>query len=65
MGEIADDMINGASCSWCGCYFEDEDWGIPVVCRECFDDWCEEDGGSKKKLNKLGLTVKDKVQDLM
>jgi hypothetical protein len=56
MGEIANDMIDGSSCSWCGCYFEEEH-GYPVVCKECFDDWVKEDGGNKKKLDKLGLQI--------
>ena len=56
MGEVADSMINGECCSWCGIYFEDEH-GYPVVCQGCFKDWCEEDGGSSKKLKKLGLSV--------
>ena len=34
MGEIADDMINGACCLLCGIYFEKEH-GYPVVCKEC------------------------------
>ena len=48
MGEIADGMINGDSCQWCGQYFEETDkatskskvvsHGFPVVCKECFDD---------------------------
>jgi hypothetical protein len=34
MGEIADDVISGHCCSWCGVYFEDEH-GYPVVCHFC------------------------------
>jgi len=37
MGELADDMIEGASCQWCGQYFEEEH-GHPVVCKECWTD---------------------------
>ena len=36
MGEVADDMIEGNSCSHCGTYFEDSH-GFPVLCRNCFD----------------------------
>lgn len=36
MGEIADDMVNGASCSHCGMYFK-QDHGYPVLCHSCFD----------------------------
>jgi NMD protein affecting ribosome stability and mRNA decay len=35
MGDIADDMIEGACCSQCGIYFE-EDHGYPVLCEDCF-----------------------------
>jgi hypothetical protein len=45
MGEIADDMIDGTSCSLCGCYFVDPKnnnktytHGYPVVCFDCYDD---------------------------
>ena len=34
MGELADDMIEGRSCSWCGIYFVEEH-GYPVVCKDC------------------------------
>ena len=36
MGEIADDLIEGACCSLCGVYFEDEH-GYSVLCEDCFD----------------------------
>jgi len=39
MGEIADDMINGACCSLCGVYFEEEH-GYPVVCESCYEPDC-------------------------
>lgn len=42
MGEIADDMINGRSCSWCGIYFKREH-SFPVVCHDCFYDATEEE----------------------
>lgn len=56
MGEIADDMIDGYACSWCGIYFDGEH-GYPVVCSSCYGDWLEDDGGNKKKLKKLGVQV--------
>jgi rubredoxin len=37
MGEIADDMVNGFSCSLCGIYFQEEH-GYPVVCETCWND---------------------------
>ena len=36
MGQIADDMINGLSCSHCGIYFDGEH-GYPVLCKDCFN----------------------------
>lgn len=50
MGEMADDMIDGSSCSWCGVYFVQEH-GFPVVCRGCAID------ASKYELEKSGLQV--------
>lgn len=35
MGQIADDMINGFQCSWCGVCFEGEH-GYPVACHSCW-----------------------------
>ena len=53
MGEIADDMLEGACCSICGQYFkhpkttDDEAiiyiHGLPVVCWDCWDIKLEED----------------------
>lgn len=37
MGEIADDIVNGLSCSCCGVYFERKH-GYPVLCSDCFED---------------------------
>jgi hypothetical protein len=37
MGDIADDIINGFQCSWCGVCFEEEN-GFPVACESC---WAE------------------------
>lgn len=37
MGEIADDMLDGSSCSNCGIYFTGSD-GFPVLCRDCKED---------------------------
>lgn len=48
MGEIADAMINGESCSYCGMIFIDSKnkeeqtfesfkHGYPVLCMECYD----------------------------
>jgi hypothetical protein len=48
MGEMADDMVNGFSCSWCGIYFKKEH-GYPVVCKSCAE------GKRDKELLKDGV----------
>ncbi len=45
MGEIADDMVSGACCSRCSCYFEKEH-GYPVLCVKCWRE-CQWNGGRK------------------
>jgi len=35
MGEIADDMVAGLTCSHCGIYFAAEH-GYPVLCKDCY-----------------------------
>lgn len=42
MGEMADDMVNGASCSLCGIYFQEEH-GYPVICKSCYNHLSKED----------------------
>lgn len=54
MGEIADDYINGACCSECMYYFEEEH-GYPVLCKECWDENVEEGEISKGEV-KEGIT---------
>lgn len=43
MGEIAEDMIDGTACQWCGLYFQKDGeifiHGYPVVCHGCFKDY--------------------------
>ena len=36
MGELAQDKIDGFSCSWCGVYFEEEH-GYSVLCDDCWE----------------------------
>ena len=43
MGEIADAMINGEMCRYCGTYLHDNDnticeYGFEVCCIECDED---------------------------
>ncbi|HUS89756.1 MAG TPA: hypothetical protein VMW91_10450 [Desulfosporosinus sp.] len=54
MGQIAEDMIDGTCCQWCGMYFDDGSdnlptHGYPVVCKECGKDYSDEE------IEKLGL----------
>lgn len=42
MGQLADDMIEGFSCSLCGVYFEEEH-GHPIVCQSCWNDLSDEE----------------------
>jgi len=41
MGEIAELMIEGHMCSWCGICFE-EAHGYPVLCSSCSEEYEEE-----------------------
>lgn len=55
MGDIADDVISGFQCTWCGVCFQKEH-GWPVVCFSCGK------GVKKKELEKYGLqqaTIKE------
>lgn len=57
MGEIADDLISGLACAWCGIYFEDEH-GYEVACNDCFDDSIKELNGSEDILkDKKGKVI--------
>lgn len=42
MGQLADDMIEGYSCSLCGVYFEEEH-GHPVVCQSFWNDLSDDE----------------------
>ena len=61
MGEIADDMIDGASCSWCGVYFSEEH-GYPVACESCWDDEKERNPKEFKKVKGGGEIHSSGVQ---
>ena len=37
MGQMADDIVEGLACSWCGCYFEQSN-EFPAACAECWED---------------------------
>ncbi len=51
---IAEDVVNGFSCSWCGVYFEDEH-GYPVLCDSCWKDAIEKHKSDKVILHNFGL----------
>ena len=42
MGEIAEDMVDGACCQVCGSYFATP-FGYPVVCKTCGGDAKEDE----------------------
>ena len=57
MGEIAEDMLDGTTCSICGGYFQDPDdedtvytHGYPVACGECFRAYMRQQGVQKAKV---------------
>lgn len=37
MGQIAEDILEGWCCAYCGVYFT-EPHGYPVVCEDCYAD---------------------------
>lgn len=50
MGELAEDVICGLSCSGCGMYFQDPldkdalyEHGFPVLCWDCWKEWNKRD----------------------
>ena len=54
MGDLADDMIDGAACSICGMYFRDPEdkgkcftHGYPVACKSCYHASMQKDGIQK------------------
>lgn len=52
MGEIADDIIDGACCALCGVYFEEEH-GYPVLCSDCYKDSDDKDRYSEATEDEL------------
>jgi hypothetical protein len=42
MGEIADMMVDGGMCSWCGVVFR-KNYGYPVLCKSCWDSGTPEE----------------------
>ena len=56
MGEIAEDMVDGSCCSWCGVYFVTSH-GYPVVCKGC----TKEHGIEEVKKAKLQVAIYEEV----
>lgn len=54
MGQMAEDAINGFSCSWCGTYFKKEH-GYPVACKDCWDDALDRYGDDETQTNATGV----------
>ena len=54
MGEYADLMIEGGTCSLCGIYFID-DHEFPVLCEDCWNECSkkEREGYSKAFLDEI------------
>lgn len=61
MGEIAESMVEGASCSWCGVYFE-ESHGYPVACHDCFDNERKQNPSHFQKVEGVFIHKKSLVQ---
>ena len=38
MGEIADMMLDGTLCEWCGVYIDGEEPGYPRLCPDCLKE---------------------------
>jgi hydrogenase maturation factor HypF (carbamoyltransferase family) len=67
MGQIAEDMADGSTCSDCGMYFQDPKkknfvftHDYPVICKECWETYSEKE---KKDALKAGLQIA--IVDLM
>lgn len=52
MGDLADDIIEGACCSDCGVYFEEEH-GYPVLCKSCWEE--------EKEYTNLPIAIKKEL----
>ena len=64
MGQIAEDMIDGTCCSFCGQYFQDPDdadscytHGYPVACKECGKDVMRKPGTKRHGIQKAKVKV--------
>jgi len=54
MGEMADMIMDGGMCEWCGVVFR-VDHDYPVLCKHCWDNATpEEREGHQKAIHKEG-----------
>ncbi len=49
MGEYADLMLEGGTCSLCGIYFVD-DHEFPVLCEDCWNECSKKNGKDIQRL---------------
>lgn len=49
MGQLADDIVEGRSCSECGVYFKNAH-GYPVLCEDCYEEGDELPLANEKEL---------------
>jgi len=54
MGEIADSMVDGEMCSWCGIMFTEEH-GYPVACDSCWSDALDQYGTATEVTKNTGV----------
>jgi len=45
MGEIAEMMLDGTLCEWCGVYIEGDAPGYPRLCRDCASEKRKDERG--------------------
>ena len=61
MGEIANDILCGFQCQWCGICFDGEH-GYPVLCASCYVDYKDEENLTSKQMKGKGwqqATIKE------
>ena len=64
MGQIAEDMVDGTCCSFCGQYFQDPDdtescytHGYPVACKTCWKDIMRKPDTKRRGIQKAQVEV--------
>lgn len=53
VGEIADMIVDGGMCEWCGTVFT-QDYGYPVVCSDCWNNATPEERNGRQKAFRKG-----------